>query len=304
MLKVSVALAVYNGEQYITALLQSLKNQIRKPDEIVIVDDKSTDSSVEIVKRFIEENELDWRLIENKENLGYRKNFRKAISLTSGDLVFLCDQDDVWCEDKIESITGIFTQHSDILSVNSSFTVIDGDGHDDPLTEKRGTDNYGMLPKRFHNPFGRVRLPAIFHRNISPGCTMAVRRELADDYVRLTKCELPHDYELNLMAAAKHSLYFYNVPLIKYRIHSSNTIGLSVRQQSRIEIATEKLSAANAANGYGGAKGLVRLCEKRLHALQKVSFFGVMGLWLIKEYYKYYPFRERIGDILYILGRR
>ena len=304
MLKVSVALAVYNGEQYITALLQSLKDQIRKPDEVIIVDDRSTDSSVSLVKKFIEENSLDWRLVENKENLGYRKNFRKAISLSSGDVIFLCDQDDIWCEDKIESITGIFAQHSNILAVNSSFTVIDGDGHHDPLTEKRGTDNYGMLSKKLKHPFAAINLAAIFHRNISPGCTMAVRRELADDYVRLTKCELPHDYELNLLAAAQRSLYFYNVPLIKYRIHSSNTIGLSVRQQSRVEIATEKLAAAKAANNYGRAKGLVRLCEKRLTALEKISFFGILRLWLIKEYYEYYPFRERIGDILYILGRR
>ncbi len=304
MQKISVALAVYNGEKYIAALLQSLKEQMRQPDEVIIVDDLSTDRSVEIVKGFIADNALDWKLVENKENLGYRKNFRKAISLSSGDVIFLCDQDDIWCEDKIESIAGIFAQHSEILAVNSSFTVIDGEGNADPMTDRRGADNYGMLPKKAVRPFVSVNLRGIFHRNISPGCTMAVRRELADDYVRLTRCELPHDYELNLMAAAQNSLYFYNVPLIKYRIHGENTIGLSVREQTRVEIATEKLSAALAADSFGKAKGLVRLCERRLAALEKISFFGVLRLWFIKEYYSYFPFRERIGDILYILGRR
>ncbi|MCQ2441204.1 MAG: glycosyltransferase [Clostridia bacterium] len=106
MLKISVAMTSYNGEKFIKTQLSSLLKQIRKPDEVIIVDDVSTDNTVEIIKDFITENGLyDWKLTVNEENLGFKQNFKKALSLATGDIIFLCDQDDDWCEDTIASIS-------------------------------------------------------------------------------------------------------------------------------------------------------------------------------------------------------
>lgn len=303
MLKISVAMATYNGESYIEEQLISLAGQIRRPDEVIISDDCSTDGTVEIIKRFIAEHELNWRLLESKTNLGFKRNFRKALSFTTGDVVFLCDQDDVWCEDKIECIAGVFTNNSEVLAVNSSFTVIDGEGLPHSLTESRGKNNYGMLPA-LSETLTKISFADVFHRNISPGCTMAVRGEFAQDYVRLTECRIPHDWELNLMAASKNELYFCNAPLIKYRIHDSNAIGLAVKPQSRVEIADEKLAAAKAVKTFGGGESLYGFCARRLKALEASSLFGVLGLWSSRHYYRFFPLRERVGDILYIFGRR
>ncbi len=303
MLKVSVAMATYNGESYIKQQLTSIANQIRRPDEVIISDDCSTDNTVEIIKGFIEENNLDWKLLEGKTNLGFKKNFRKALAAAEGDVVFLCDQDDDWCEDKIESLMTVFTSNPKVLAVNSSFTVIDGEGATHPLSENRGNDNYGMLPP-LSKMLERVHFKDVFRRNISPGCTMAVRGELAQDYVRLTNCTLPHDWELNLMAATKHSLWFYNLPLIKYRIHETNAIGLAVKKQSRTDISREKKEAAAAVKRYSGRNGIYDFCARRHTALMSNKMRKVLTLWLSRYYYYLFPFRERIGDILYILGRK
>lgn len=305
MLKISVAMTSYNGEKFIKTQLSSLLKQIRKPDEVIIVDDVSTDNTVEIIKDFITENKLyDWKLTVNEENLGFKQNFKKALSLATGDIVFLCDQDDCWCEDKIESISSIFYTNPDILAVNSSFTVIDGDGVEDDKTYKRGKNNYGLIDVTLKKQLTKIKLSTVIHCNISPGCTMAVRRELIGEYVKNTECLLPHDYELNIMAAAKNSLYFYDAPLIKYRIHSGNAIGLEIKPQSRTLIATEKLAGARVVYACTGNGGLVKLCGERLRSLTTLSLFGILKLWLFKDYYKYFPFRERVGDILYIFGRR
>ncbi len=303
MLKVSVALATYNGEIYIREQLKSLAAQIRRPDEVIITDDCSTDKTVEIIKAFIAENDLDWQLFESKSNLGFKKNFRKALSLVTGDIVFLCDQDDIWCEDKIESLLNVFAANPTVKAVNSSFTVIDGDGNESALTEQRGKTNYGMLPP-LKKQLERVHFKDVFRRNISPGCTMAVTSALAKDYVRLTACELPHDWELNLMAACDHALWFSNAPLINYRIHEANAIGLAVKKQSRTEISAEKAKAAAAIKRYSGKESVYNLCEKRHRALEKESLFGVLSLWLSRYYYRLFPLRERVGDILYVFGRR
>ncbi len=303
MLKVSVALATYNGESYIRNQLESLAAQIRRPDEVIIADDCSSDKTVEIIKEFLEEKGLDWRLFEGKTNLGFKKNFRKAISLATGDIVFLCDQDDIWCEDKIECILNVFSANPKAKSVNSSFTVIDGEGQPLELDTPRGKNNYGMLPN-LTKPLERLHFSDVFRRNISPGCTMAVTGELAQEYVRLTECELPHDWELNLMAACDHALWFYNVPLIKYRIHGTNAIGLAVKKQSRTDISAEKAKAAAAIERYSKKSGIRLFCEKRHNALQSESLLRVLSLWFSRYYYRLFPLRERIGDILYAFGRR
>lgn len=76
MEKISVALATYNGEKYIEKQLDSIRNQTIKPDEVVIVDDKSSDRTVALINEFIAVNNLvNWKLFVNEKNVGYRKNF-------------------------------------------------------------------------------------------------------------------------------------------------------------------------------------------------------------------------------------
>ena len=119
---ISVAMATFNGEPYIQEQLDSIYNQTRKVDEIIIVDDCSTDSTVRVIEQYIlSHKDIDIKLYKNEENLGYKKNFKKAISLCHGDYVFLSDQDDIWKVNKVEDMISIMEENPNISVLASSF---------------------------------------------------------------------------------------------------------------------------------------------------------------------------------------
>ena len=98
---VSIALCIYNGERFLKEQLETLVNQTYKNIEIVAVDDCSTDSSVLILETYKAKYPFI-NIHRNARNLGYVKNFEKAISLCKGDFIALSDQDDIWDPDKIK----------------------------------------------------------------------------------------------------------------------------------------------------------------------------------------------------------
>ena len=217
-MKISLIMAVYNGEKYLIKQLQSINNQTNKIDEVILIDDCSKDRSVEIVEEFIKENQLDnWKLIINNENLGYKNNFKKGLSLVSGDIIFLADQDDIWHLDKVEKILTVM--NDDILAISSSFDFINQDDQNFKITEK----------------LTKIDLKYLLKSNIAQGCTMAVRKELVKEYLQVTKSKLPHDWDLNLIASIHNGCYFYDEKLIDYRIHDANTIGLDEVDQTFLE---------------------------------------------------------------------
>ena len=99
--KISVAMAVYNGERFLTEQLNSLARQQRLPDELVVSDDASTDRTVEIVRDFAARVPFPVRLLIHDQNVGCTKNYERAIRECSGDVIFLCDCDDVWYPNRI-----------------------------------------------------------------------------------------------------------------------------------------------------------------------------------------------------------
>lgn len=92
----SVAMCTYNGEKYIKEQLESIIHQTLPPDEIIICDDGSNDHTISAIKETMRVWRGSWMLVQNEKNLGYKKNFQKAISLCQGDIIYLSDQDDVW----------------------------------------------------------------------------------------------------------------------------------------------------------------------------------------------------------------
>lgn len=101
-MKISLVMSVYNGEKFLMKQLYSIYNQTVSLHEVIIIDDCSHDNSVSIIKEFINDHKLHWKMYLNESNLGYKKSFRKGLEVCTGDVIFLCDQDDVWNEKKIE----------------------------------------------------------------------------------------------------------------------------------------------------------------------------------------------------------
>ena len=108
--KVSIALATFNGGEYLADQLKSFTEQTRPPDELIVCDDGSIDDTVAILRAHAQSAPYETRIFLNEKTLGYSKNFSRALSLCQGDFVFLSDQDDVWDREKISKILEEFAQ--------------------------------------------------------------------------------------------------------------------------------------------------------------------------------------------------
>lgn len=103
-LKISVALATYNGAPYLREQLDSLAVQERPPDELVACDDGSTDETLSILEQFAADAPFPVHIHRNARNLGYVRNFLSTAARCSGDWIAFCDQDDVWRPHKLAAI--------------------------------------------------------------------------------------------------------------------------------------------------------------------------------------------------------
>ena len=120
--KVSVVMTTYNGEKYLCQMLDSLRMQERKIDELLFFDFKSTDGTVCLIEDYIKRYDIrEWRVVVNKKNLGWEKNFTQGINAATGDIIFPCDQDDIWHLDKVKKMTQAFEDNNDILLLTSGY---------------------------------------------------------------------------------------------------------------------------------------------------------------------------------------
>ncbi len=217
---VSVAIATYNGDKYITQQLLSIYNQSHPVDEVVICDDGSTDQTVALVKSFILKYSLsNWHIVVNETNLGFSSNFLSAVRKTTGDIVFLCDQDDVWNDNKVEVMSSVMRSDQSICSLSSQYSTIDSDGRiiDDEVLQFKFAKNEIMaeIPVEYMIGSSAVR-----------GCTMCISKEVRDAMKGLVdpelKYSLGHDWYLSMLASILGKNYFLNKCLLQYRIHDSN----------------------------------------------------------------------------------
>src|SRR5579875_202140 len=136
MSRISVAMCTYNGERFLPEQLVSIAEQTVQPYELVVCDDGSNDSTVDLIEAFsrnvafpvrlIRNVEFPVRLIRNPVRLGSTQNFAKCIGLCTGDLIALADQDDHWEIDKLERIGGIFDADPAVTCVFSNGMLMDG----------------------------------------------------------------------------------------------------------------------------------------------------------------------------------
>lgn len=215
--KISIALCTYNGERYIAEQLESLINQTRQPDEIIICDDQSKDNTVIVAKRVLNSWQGKWKIIVNDKNLGYKKNFQKAISLCSGEFIFLSDQDDVWDKRKLEIILDAFHNHPDAIMVF----------HDAELVNENLQSIYpslwatmGFDYRQFrNNVYGRF-----MKGNVVQGAACAFKRKLFD-IAQPFPADAIHYEWLALNAIPNGGIYPVNEKLLKYRQTGHNEIG-------------------------------------------------------------------------------
>ena len=226
--RVSVAVCTYNGEKFVAEQMRSILTQTLLPGEVVVSDDGSTDRSVEIVldtvKAWQSANpaaRVDLHVLRNEAPSGVTKNFEKALMACRGDLIALCDQDDVWHPDRLESSVAVFDGRPDVLLLHSDAQLIDDGGHPtgEYLLSALGVSTAEIEAVRS----GRA-LDVLLRRNIVTGATTMVRKELVQR-ARPFPAAWVHDEWLGAVAASTGRLEIVERPLIGYRQHSGNQIG-------------------------------------------------------------------------------
>ncbi|MCE5174407.1 MAG: glycosyltransferase [Bacteroidales bacterium] len=216
--KISVAMTTYNGCHYILEQLDSIYLQTRKPDEVIICDDRSSDDTIQIINSFIIEHNLsNWILQINEYNLGWQKNFYKAIGLAKGDIIFFSDQDDIWELNKIEKLSSLMVRYNLGCLVGGRTIINETGARNSKREEKRD----------FSNKLTKVKLNKSFYDIKTLGCCMCVSRKVADLYLSINYPEGGHDSQCGRIAVLFDSLWKLDTPVIKYRIHTSNSSGIS-----------------------------------------------------------------------------
>lgn len=158
-------------------------------------------------------------------NVGFRKNFRKAISQCTGNIIFLCDQDDIWMKNKVEKMVYVFENNHQVMTLISDFKTINSTG--EFLQPNKALENI-VVSKRVMDSkcdLEKIKIYEAFPHSQGQGCTMAITYEVANLYL---KCELnwAHDNLVGLIAAFQGGLFYMKEQLIYYRIHENNTIGM------------------------------------------------------------------------------
>jgi glycosyltransferase involved in cell wall biosynthesis len=228
-MSVSIALCTHNGARYLEQQLRSILEQTTGPQQIVISDDASTDGTVALAEAVLARYDatpghspIDSVILRNEVPLGVARNFESAILATSGDLIALSDQDDVWRPDRLARVLNEFDSRADLDLVFSNARLVDGYGSSLDRTLFDVLEISGSDTQKIHDSDA---LPLFIKRNLATGATIMFRRHLLTTAVPFPS-HWVHDEWLGIMAAATGRLEVVDEPLIDYRQHGSNVIGV------------------------------------------------------------------------------
>jgi glycosyltransferase involved in cell wall biosynthesis len=199
------------------------------PTEIMLFDDHSSDATFELASSMKERARtlgIDFVVQQNPKNLGYIRNFEQAASACSGEVIFLCDQDDVWMPDKVATLLGYFEADQSLLMAYSDARLVDANGQ--PMhcsqSEALGVSHSELALLKSGRGFD-----ALLVRNLVTGATAAFRRRLLQLALPFSSLWI-HDEWLAVIAAAGDAILFCPRQLIDYRQHDGNQIGLERRR--------------------------------------------------------------------------
>lgn len=224
MNKISIALCTYNGAKFLDAQLKSFSAQTRLPDELVICDDRSNDATVEIIERYARTAGFPVLLHINEKNLGSTKNFERAIALSTGDLIFLADQDDVWLPEKIAKFAAEFARSEKIGMVFSDAELV-GETLE-PLGHRLWNFSFPAAERQAAR--GGKLFETLLKKNTVTGATMAFRASFREMFSPIP-ANIPntiHDAWIALVIAANADVSFLEEATILYRQHAGQQLGI------------------------------------------------------------------------------
>lgn len=306
---IAIALAMFNGEKYVYEQLNSLLKQSRVPDKVVICDDCSTDNSVEIVKDFINLHGLQdyWCIYRNDSNIGYIKNFYHAVKLCCTDIVFLCDQDDIWEYDKVERMTEILEMYDQISVLSCRYTIMD-------KNSKKINDYFAHRSGR-SNHLTEVKVIDILSAYCWPGMAMAIRSSFIQGYINdYYEIDVPHDFLIALFAADHNQFWEIDYVGVCHRRHENNLAreehkitrklnlqrklyDLDVYINMIIEVLESNINLSDTCINY--LKKRLCFCTIRRQALKERRYWSIIKLYFFNNM-GYFRIYSLLSDILMV----
>jgi glycosyltransferase involved in cell wall biosynthesis len=222
--RISVCIAAHNGARFIQSQVRSILDQLGASDEVIVVDDCSSDETCQILEGF-----GDSRILLHRQELnrGVLRSFEAAIARATGEIIFLSDQDDIWMPDKVRCVVDAFQDNPKADIVVSDAELI-------------GTNN-ARFEKTYYQERGRFQsgvLSNIFRCKYL-GCTMAFRSSVSTNLLPFPKrSDILHDVWIGTAASlAGYRVFYIDRPLMQYRRHENNATGnrsLTLTRQLRI----------------------------------------------------------------------
>ena len=258
-MKISIAMATYNGASYIEEQLESFARQTRPPDELVVFDDRSEDETLLLLDDFRQEAEFAVYIRENEQRLGVRDNVSRALEACAGDYIFLADQDDVWFPEKIERMVDVAEGKRGM-----GLVVCDAQYANSDLSELGETKlAYVRRVKREQSA------------DHNTGCCTMISRAFAELALPIPSVKAYHDRWLHELARCMGVRRVIEEVLQVYRRHGANEskgVMADAPRAGRIRLLINMVTADTA-----------RECERRERSLEAIAERAPKGVGLLGE---------------------
>lgn len=208
-MKISVCMAVFNGQEYLQKQIESILIQLDDFGELLILDDCSTDNSWELLNS-IYGNDVRVKLFRNEYNIGVIKSFEKIISKADNEIIFLSDQDDIWMPGRVSEVIHFFEDDEKIIGVLVNALICDS------------SDN--LTGAHFFSKNKKERM-SIFHqfvKNDFIGCCLCFRRSAVKMITPFPSNISMHDWWIGSTLLSVGKVLYFEKPLIMYRRHGMN----------------------------------------------------------------------------------
>lgn len=296
-MKISIALATYNGARHLEEQLRSLASQTLLPFELVVTDDGSTDDTLAILHRFAAASPFIIRIHTNPHRLGYAENFIHAVSLCKGDWIALCDQDDIWLADKLRAVSSAIRNDATLVvhpvqAVDAELRPIDAQSVTSRVRPGRG-------PFRLATFGYFAGLGVIFKRDVAD--IISYRPRFPDRHD--TTVEAAHDEWICGLADALGSTQKIDRPLVLYRQHGRNTCGAWMRKSADVYPQAEQDTheryaqlALDYAKCFEGIASSIPMDARRANAIEAASS-------RYRQMHRYFVLRATLYRSDSVLGR-
>jgi len=217
---VSIALCTYNGGKFLREQLDSLVNQTYPNMEIIILDDNSHDNTINIIEEYAEKHSFI-KYYSNSKNIGYQKNFEKAIQLCDGEFLAISDQDDIWRLNKIETLFKYIGDNTLIY-------------HDSEFINRSGKSMNLKMSDKFNMVSGGDPMPFLFFNCIS-GHSMMFRKCILEYVFPFPKIGV-YDHWIAYMVSLKGNITYIPECLVKHRRHLDNSTHILGKRPKKSKI--------------------------------------------------------------------